>query len=315
MFARTLRSFRFNTRKYGSTAPSSTFVKAPESAQRSRLTATAYTASAVSAGLATWYFYLYGHPASAMTLAEEGLHSPKHPWYHNSPFHTFDHERLVFELSRLMVVFEEVIKFIVKVYIIILFLIQVCAACHSLDRIAWRNLVGVSHTVDEVKAMAEEVEYQDGPDDNGDMFQRPGKLSDYMPAPYANEEAARAGNAGALPPDLSLIVKARHGGADYIFSLITGYVDPPAGFHLQEGMHFNPYFPGLSIAMARALYDGVVEYEDTSIPATTTQMAKDVVTFLNWAAEPEHDQRKRMGLQAVIVLSTMFALSLWVKRW
>ena len=90
---------------------------------------------------------------------------------------------------------------------------EVCAACHSLERIAWRNLVGVSHTVDEVKAMAEEVEYQDGPDDQGEMFQRPGKLSDYMPAPYPNEEAARASNGGALPPDLSLIVKARHGGA------------------------------------------------------------------------------------------------------
>lgn len=90
---------------------------------------------------------------------------------------------------------------------------EVCAACHSLDRIAWRNLVGVSHTADEAKAMAEEVEYQDGPNDEGEMFMRPGKLSDYMPPPYANEEAARAGNAGALPPDLSLIIKARHGGA------------------------------------------------------------------------------------------------------
>lgn len=95
---------------------------------------------------------------------------------------------------------------------------EVCAACHSLDRIAWRNLVGVSHTVDEVKALAEEVEYQDGPDDNGEMFMRPGKLSDYMPPPYPNEEAARAGNGGALPPDLSLIVKARHGAAVCLFS-------------------------------------------------------------------------------------------------
>lgn len=90
---------------------------------------------------------------------------------------------------------------------------EVCSSCHSLDRIAWRNLVGVSHTVDEVKSMAEEVEYTDGPNDQGEMFQRPGKLSDYMPAPYPNEEAARASNAGALPPDLSLMVKARHGGA------------------------------------------------------------------------------------------------------
>ena len=90
---------------------------------------------------------------------------------------------------------------------------EVCAACHSLDRIAWRNLVGVSHTVDEIKALAEEVEYTDGPNDQGEMFQRPGKLSDYMPAPYPNEEAARASNQGAFPPDLSLIIKARHGGA------------------------------------------------------------------------------------------------------
>lgn len=93
---------------------------------------------------------------------------------------------------------------------------EVCSTCHSLQRIAWRNLVGVSHTVDEAKAMAEEFEYQDGPNDSGEMFDRPGKLADYMPAPYANEEAARAGNAGAYPPDLSLITKARHGGADYI---------------------------------------------------------------------------------------------------
>lgn len=90
---------------------------------------------------------------------------------------------------------------------------EVCSTCHSLDRIAWRNLVGVSHNVTEAKSMAEEIEYEDGPDANGDMFQRAGKLSDYMPRPYANEEAARSGNAGALPPDLSLITKARHGGA------------------------------------------------------------------------------------------------------
>ena len=99
---------------------------------------------------------------------------------------------------------------------------EVCAACHSLDRIAWRNLVGVSHTADEAKALAEEVEYTDGPNDEGEMFQRPGKLSDYMPPPYANEEAARASNQGALPPDLSLIVKARHGGAVRAYCYFPG---------------------------------------------------------------------------------------------
>jgi len=191
---------------------------------------------------------------------------------------------------------------------------EVCSACHSLDRIAWRNLVGVSHTVDEVKAMAEEVEYEDGPNDEGNMFQRPGKLSDYMPRPYPNDEAARAGNAGALPPDLSLMTKARHGGADYIFSLLTGYVEPPpAGVEVREGMNYNPYFPGGMIGMARVLFDGLVEYPDGT-PATTSQMAKDVVEFLSWAAEPELDERKRMGLQATIVLAAMTAISIWVKR-
>jgi len=157
--------------------------------------------------------------------------------------------------------------------------------------------------------MAEEHEYTDGPDDQGEMFQRPGKLADYMPAPYPNEEAARAGNGGALPPDLSLIIKARHGGADYVFSLLTGYIDPPAGVEIREGMNYNPYFPGGAISMARVLFDGLVEYDDGT-PATTSQMAKDVVTFLAWAAEPEHDQRKQYGIKAVIIFSTLFCLSL-----
>ena len=110
---------------------------------------------------------------------------------------------------------------------------EVCSSCHSLDRIAWRNLVGVSHTVDEVKAMAEEVEYTDGPNDQGEMFQRPGKLSDYMPAPYPNEEAARASNAGALPPDLSLMVKARHGGV-----VCSSF---------EVSIHFTNFFKGLRL--------------------------------------------------------------------
>jgi len=161
--------------------------------------------------------------------------------------------------------------------------------------------------------MAEEVEYTDGPDDQGQMFQRPGKLADYMPAPYPNEEAARAANAGALPPDLSLMAKARHGGIDYIFSLLTGYIDPPAGVEIRDGMNYNPYFPGGAISMGRVLFDGVVEYDDGT-PATTSQLAKDVVTFLNWAAEPEHDERKQYGIKAVILFSALTAISLYVKR-
>jgi ubiquinol-cytochrome c reductase cytochrome c1 subunit len=192
---------------------------------------------------------------------------------------------------------------------------EVCAACHSLNRIPYRALVGVTHTVDEAKAMAEENEYDSEPNDQGDIEKRPGKLSDYLPSPYKNDEAARAANNGALPPDLSLIVKARHAGCDYIFSLLTGYPDePPAGAVVQEGLNFNPYFPGTGIAMARVLFNELVEYEDGT-PASTSQMAKDVTEFLNWAAEPEMDQRKKMGLKVLAVTSVLFAISVWVKRY
>jgi len=170
-------------------------------------------------------------------------------------------------------------------------------------------------TVDEAKAMAEEHEYDTEPNDEGEIEKRPGKLSDYLPSPYKNDEAARAANNGALPPDLSLMVKARHGGCNYIFSLLTGYPEePPAGATVQSGLNFNPYFPGTGIAMARVLYDGLVEYEDGT-PATTSQMAKDVVEFLNWAAEPEMDERKKMGVKVLIITTMLLALSGWVKRY
>ncbi|GAA5998568.1 ubiquinol--cytochrome-c reductase catalytic subunit CYT1 [Rhodotorula paludigena] len=259
-------------------------------------TTAAVALSLVSAGTFAWYSALYGNPllpeAKAESAADHGLHPAAYPWAHNGPFETFDHA----SIRRGYQVYREV-----------------CSTCHSLDRVAWRNLVGASHSVDEAKTMAEEVEYEDGPDSEGSMFQRPGKLADYMPRPYANEEAARAGNAGALPPDLSLITKARHGGADYVYALLTGYVDPPPGVEIREGLNYNPYFPGGAIGMARVLYDGLVEYDDGT-PATTSQMAKDVVTFLAWASEPELDQRKKMGMQATIILSGLLALSIWTKK-
>jgi len=253
-------------------------------------------ASAFAVGSVAWYAHMYGElpflTTASANAKDEGLHSPSHPWSHSGLFDTFDHS----SIRRGYQVYREV-----------------CSSCHSMNRIAWRNLVGVSHNVDEIKAMAEEVEYEDGPNDDGEMFQRPGKLADYMPPPYANDEQARAGNGGALPPDLSLITKARHGGADYIFSLLTGYCEPPAGVEVPDGMNFNPYFPGTQIAMARVLWPGLVDYEDGT-PATTSQMAKDVVTFLNWASEPEHDQRKKMGMQASIILTSLLAMSIWTKR-
>ncbi|TFL04415.1 cytochrome C1 family-domain-containing protein [Pterulicium gracile] len=255
------------------------------------------SASALTAGSVAWYTHLYGSlpfigEVHASAASDHGLHPTSYPWSHNGLMDSFDHS----SIRRGYQVYREV-----------------CSACHSLDRIAWRNLVAVSHTADEARAMAEEVEYDDGPNDEGEMFKRPGKLADYLPAPYANEEAARAGNAGALPPDLSLIVKARHGGADYLFSLLTGYVDPPAGVEIREGLNYNPYFPGGALGMARVLFDGLVEYEDGT-PATTSQMAKDVSVFLHWAAEPEHDERKKIGVKAVILMSTVFLISVYVKK-
>lgn len=163
---------------------------------------------------------------------------------------------------------------------------QVCAACHSMNFIHFRDLVGVCYTEAEAKAMAEEIEVVDGPNDQGEMFERPGKLSDPFPSPYANEEAARYANGGAYPPDLSLITKARHNGQNYIFALLLGYRTPPAGVTMREGLYYNPYFPGGAIAMPKMLVDEGVEYDDGT-PATESQMAKDVVTFLAWASEPE----------------------------
>ncbi|KAI4715462.1 hypothetical protein E4T48_08343 [Aureobasidium sp. EXF-10727] len=257
-------------------------------------TATASAATVFAVGSAAWYYYQFGREAHAMTPAEEGLHATKYPWEHEKLYKTFDHQAL----RRGFQVYQEV-----------------CASCHSLKRIAYRNLVGNFMTVDEAKALAEENEFDTEPNDEGEIEKRPGKLSDYLPSPYKNDEAARAANNGALPPDLSLMVKARHGGCNYIFSLLTGYPEePPAGAVVQEGLNFNPYFPGTGIAMARVLYDGLVEYDDKT-PATTSQMAKDVVEFLNWTAEPEMDDRKKMGWKVMAVAGTLFALSVWVKRY
>ncbi|KAJ5542871.1 hypothetical protein N7535_005294 [Penicillium sp. DV-2018c] len=277
-----------------STRASSTFPGAEAASSPFYLTLTAALATAAAAGSTAWYYHLYGQEAFAMTPAEEGLHATHYPWVHERFNKTFDHAALRrgFQVYR-----------------------EVCASCHSLTRVPWRSFVGVMHTVDEMKAFAEEHEYDTEPNNEGNIEKRPGKLSDYIPAPYPNEEAARAANGGALPPDLSLIVKGRHGGCNYIFNLLTGYPDePPAGASVAEGMNFNPYFPGTGIAMGRVLFDGVVEYEDGT-PATTSQMAKDVVEFLNWAAEPEMDERKKMGAKAVVLLTGLFAVSVWVKRY
>lgn len=190
---------------------------------------------------------------------------------------------------------------------------QVCASCHSVEKVAFRSLVGVTHTEEQMKKIAESYEIEDGPNDEGEMFERPGKLSDTIPGPYKNEEAARSANAGAYPPDLSLMVKARPGGIDYLVSLLTGYVDAPAGKPMLPGLYYNPYFPGGAIAMPKQLVDGQVEYEDGT-PATETQMAKDVACFLAWAAEPEHDERKKGGLQFMVAIFFCIVVTGFYKR-
>lgn len=192
---------------------------------------------------------------------------------------------------------------------------QVCSTCHSLKLINFRNLVGVTHTEEQARALASQYETMDGPNDDGEMFERTCKLSDAIPGPYANDQAARAANGGALPPDLSCIAKARHSGPDYIYALLTGYdKELPAGWPDKPGLHYNPYFPDGAIAMAAPLSDGQVEYEDDT-PATVSQMAKDVVCFLQWCSEPEQDDRKKKGCQMIIVMTTLGLIAGYYKRW
>jgi len=191
--------------------------------------------------------------------------------------------------------------------------LQVCSACHSLRFIAYRNLVGVSHTEAEAKGEASEVMVTDGPNEAGDMFQRPGKLADYLPKPYANDNAAAAANNGAIPPDLSYIALARHGGENYVYHLLTSYCDPPAGIELREGQNFNPYFPGGAIGMAAPIYNEIIEYDDGT-PATQSQLAKDVCTFLTWTASPEHDLRKKMSIKVLMLLSITTGILFYIKR-
>lgn len=179
----------------------------------------------------------------------------------------------------------------------------------------FRNMIGVCYSEKEIKALASEIEVVDGPDDSGEMFERPGKPADAFPKPYENDEQARNINNGALPPDLSLMAKARHQGEDYLFALLTGYREPPAGVTVNEdaGQYYNPYFPGGKIGMPKQLVDGAVEYDDGT-PATESQMAKDVVAFLTWAAEPHEDNRKRLGTQFLVCLLMAAVLSGWYKR-
>lgn len=190
---------------------------------------------------------------------------------------------------------------------------EVCAACHAMKHMAFRNLEGIGYSEGQIKTIAAEYTFTDGPNDEGDMFERPGLPSDHFKSPFANDNAAKAANGGALPPDLSLIVKARHGGPDYVYGILTGYGEPPADKVLQPGQNWNKYMPGNVIAMAPPLSDGMVAYEDGT-PQTAAQYAADVTTFLTWASEPSLEDRKRTGIKVLIFLLAFAAVMYAVKR-
>lgn len=187
---------------------------------------------------------------------------------------------------------------------------EVCAACHGLNRVAFRNLQEIGFSEAEVKALAKQAEVAAIDDKTGEATTRKALPSDKLPSPYPNDVAARAANNNAVPPDLSLIVKAREGGADYIHSLLTGYQPAPRGFEVGQGLHYNPYFHSLAIAMPAPLTsDGQVTYADGQPKPTVEQMSKDVTAFLTWAAEPRMEARKQTGLAVILFLLIMTALA------
>ena len=176
--------------------------------------------------------------------------------------------------------------------------------------LSYRNLGekgGPEFSADQVKAIAATFEVTDGPDNQGEMFTRPGKPSDKFVSPYPNVQASMAANGGAYPPDMSLLVKARKGGANYIYSVLMGYDEPPQDFKLEEGVYYNKYMDGNKIKMSKPLLDGSVDYADGT-NATEDQMAKDVTTFLAWAADPHLEARHRMGVKVLIFLIILTGL-------
>jgi len=232
--------------------------------------------------------------AAPHARAEEGeAHAPKQQWSFEGPFGTYDRA----SVQRGYQVYK-----------------QVCSACHSMNYLAYRNLVDIGLNELQVKALAAEVQVKDGPNDDGEMFERPGLPSDHFKAPFANEKAARAANGGAYPPDLSLMVKARHDGANYVYGILTGFEEPPKDFKMNAGMHYNKYFAGHQIAMPQPLVsEGQVSYADGT-KATVDQMAYDVTNFLTWAAEPKMEARKQMGVKAILFLVVFAGIMYAVKR-
>ena len=252
--------------------------------------------------------------AAAPAVAAEQVHPPRQSWSFSGPFGKYDQAQLQrgFKIYR-----------------------EVCASCHALSMVAFRNLAqpnGMGFTEGQAETIAAEYQVKDGPNDSGDFFERPGKLSDYFPSPFPNEQAARASNGGAYPPDFSTLAKARtyergfptflfdiltqfqEQGPDYIHALLVGYKEPEHGEKPPKpGLHYNTYFPGHWIAMGQPIQDGQVEYTDGT-PTTVDQYGKDVASFMMWAAEPHMLDRKQMGLKVMFFLIVFAGLLYYTKK-
>jgi len=232
---------------------------------------------------------LAGGPAAA---AEEGG-LPAHKWSFTGPFGHFNRGAL----QRGFAVYH-----------------QICASCHGLELVAYRNLADIGFDGTKIAEIAAGAEVQDGPNEQGDMYMRQARPADRFVSPFPNENAARTANNGAYPPDLSLAVKARKDGSNYLYGLLTGFREqPPAGVKMTDGMYYNTVFPGHQIAMPPPLADDAVAYDDGTA-ASVEQMAEDVTVFLAWAAEPNLEARKRMGIKVLIFLVVLTGMLFALKR-
>ena len=203
---------------------------------------------------------------------------PKHDWSFNGVTGTFDRAAL----QRGYKVFREV-----------------CSGCHSMRLLYYRDLIDIGFSEAQVKVISSEYTVLDGPNDEGEMFERPARPADKFVNPYLNHNEARANNNGAYPPDLSVITKARKYGVDYIYNLLLGYNEPPEGINIGVGMYYNEWMPGNQIAMPSPLADGIIDYDDGT-DTNIKQLSEDVVTFLKWAAEPEMEVRKNLGIKVIL---------------
>jgi len=225
--------------------------------------------------------------------AEECLPAPKFPWRFESMWKSYDHAAI----RRGFQVYQ-----------------TIGSACHSMKYMFYRQLINVAYTAKEMKEIAaEHTDYPTPPDDEGEVSTRAGTIDDHMWQPYKNEKEARYTNNGALPPDLSLIIKAREDGVNYVFALLTGYRDVPHGIKMGENMYYNLYFPGQQLAMPPPLAEGAVEYEDGT-EASVSQMAKDVTEYLAWSSSPEMDERHLMGLKTFATITAFAGFFFYIKK-